>query len=477
MNMQSNTSLNNSRADETLPPDPLTDQVDKQYSTRYKLNPRLLIAIFLIALAGMTGTYIILNKRGNPQTTSYERSTQNQPSVVTPTSSISPKALQYPLPYKIVFSQQGTLYRTDGVNEEKLVEFDKDILAISPNSDGSTIAVIYRSEGQSGMFTYYPGKLVIYYPEFKKTVPLFTAPSHSLMYPQWSPDGRYLSVWLDSGAESFVYNVSKQQPIFSIKKSDNNPISPIMFINTKRIAYIAGQNLYEADVDGTNVTSLAKNVSSTRLVHEGPSLPSVPLYSSNKTLVAYFGTNGDLTVLDKTTGSSTVVVSGTKSEMFNDYIPQAYPIGFIDNAQILYYSGSYGVGQPPPLYVYHIGTRSSKRFTDSGGILTKGMADLSSTIIAPNNQTIVVHSVITNQGLDVYNTDGTIKYDCGSTDFRYSFYNWGGGPNYAAVLNVWSPDGRFILSEGPALSVMDITTCSVATASAHPHNLQTWIAQ
>lgn len=477
MNMQSNVPLDNSKIDETLSPDPFNDHVDKKYSPRYQFNPRLLVVTVLIALAGTTGTFIIRNKQRNSQNTSYEKSTQNQPSVVIFTSPTSPKALQHPLPYKILFTEHSTLYRTDGINDEKLVEFNKDILSIAANNDGSSIAIIYRSEGQSGMFTYYPGKLVLYYPELKKTVPLFTASGHSLTYPQWSPDGRYLSVWLDSGAESFVYDVSKQQPIFSIKKSDNDPVSPIMFINTKRIVYIAGRNLYEANVDGTNAFSLAKNVSSTRLVHEGPSLPNVPLYSPNKTLIAYFGTNGDLIVLDKTTGSSSIVVPGAKSEMFNDFAPQAYPIGFIDNAQILYFSESYSVGQPSPLYVYHIGMRSSKRFTESGGVLTKGVADLSSTIIGPDNQTIAVHSVITNQGLDAYNTDGTIKYECGNTNFRYSFYNWGGGPNYAAVLNVWSPDGKFILSEGPALSVMDITTCEVATVSARPHNLQTWIAQ
>lgn len=384
---------------------------------------------------------------------------------------------------KILYTKGKSLFITNGKSNEKVADLDGDIITAIPSHNSLKIAVTNKSKEEPGMFDYYKTKLSIINLSTKKITPIMSDEDKVINYQTWSSDNKYLAFWVNSGEESFVYDIQEEKPIFSVKGTKSiSPVSPIVFgKQSAKIAFIQDKILYESDITGENKQLIVKDAEATRWVHEGPALPNIPIYSPDNKSLLYYNSKGDLLIINKDTNSSKKIESGIISEIGGGYSPNAFAVNFITDNLLLFYAysnGNYSYGDPPPTHIFDINTNQIMTYSPNEGLLKMGSADLNSLFISPDKNSIVAHSVYTGQGLDVYNKSGQLVKGCSQKDFRYSFYNWGGGPNYASVFTVWSPDSKYILSESTnknILSVLDSKDCKIYTVLNTPFNFAIWM--
>jgi hypothetical protein len=243
------------------------------------------------------------------------------------------------------------------------------------------------------------------------------------------------------------------------------------------ILYISNNQLFKASIDGSNPELIAPDAAASRMVHEGPNLPNVPIISPNGKVLFYYNTKGDFLAINIESRQVVSITPGISGEMFENY-PNAFPIGFLNNSDLLYYSldakGEYHYGKKSPVFLFNLATMKYHEFDISEGLLANGHASLGGMVISPDGSSFVVHSIITKQGFDFYDYTGKLIYSCVNVDFEYNYYNWGGGTNYSPSLNVWSPDGKFLVSWSLPLQVINPTNCKVNTLSKIPYTLATW---
>lgn len=377
---------------------------------------------------------------------------------------------------RVIFLTNKGLFEINLKTEDirKLAE-EKDIIDISSSPDGRKIAILVRGEGQRPLFGYPTTGLSIIDLVTNNILEIIPVDEQVVRYPRWSPDGKYLSLWLDDGRSSQVYDYDSQKIILHITTEETeSPASPIVFVSAQdeRIAYIKNGWLFETDTDGQNQMQLISGLSSFRSVHEGPPLPNPPYYSPDGRFVAVYRKNGDLLLYDKHKNIEKVISSGYEGQMFGDS-PSGFIIGFTDSKFLYYVIGEKGhsYSEEPPVFAYDLEDGSIYDFS-----IDHKSVDLSSIIMSPDLKSIISHSVYTRQGTILYSDEGTLETNCISSDFRYNFYNWGGGPDYADLSKVWSTDSKYIVSEGrDSLEIMDPKTCKIKTVVSDQVILSSWL--
>lgn len=456
------------------------------------IDPRRTVAVIFLILVAVTllsGTYAILlfsAKKG--EKTNLSSAVSQKPPAASPTlaSRLQPIEGEIPLPLvnklanNIIYANEGEIIMTDGKTRKSLINIDGIIHDIAVSPDGQKISYTYSSKdsfGNSGPFSYPVTGLKIFNLNNGLSRELVPLADQTVRYPFWSRDGRYLTVWLNDGDSSRIINVANGAIVLAVAaENKTRAVSPIIFtpFQENRIAYIQDGQLIEADINGQNKSAMLKNLEATRWVHEGPPLPNPPIYSNDGNYVAIYFENGDLAILDKKNNKTKILSRGYKSEFFGENLPSGFIVGFNKQNNFVYDEvgeEGYQLGSAPPVYIYF--PQESK----ISNLPISSSADLSSMMFSPDLEKLITHSSYTGQGLNIHSSvNGELLNDCSKVDFRYSFYNWGGGPDYSSGLKVWSTDGKYLVSEGGAeLRVMNIETCEVSIISPERFSFATWV--
>ncbi len=418
----------------------------------------------------------------NKGNTSQQQNTTNslikqfpQPTVP---STQSPKLGTYTSSNKVVFTQVGNIFLTDGKTKKLLSSASDPIMDLSVTSDGQKIAYTYAaSSNPSKNFGYPKTALAVLDVNDVNNKELISLKDTVVRYPVWSEGNKLLSVWLNDGVSARIYSTSDNSIILDLHSSDQNKgVSPIVFVpsSQNRVSYILDGQLTEQDVKTQEKTVLSVDAVSSRPVHEGPVLPNPPYYSADGNYVAFYNKNGDLIILNKTTKSIKTVAQGYKAEFFDNNYPSGFIVGFDKQNNFIFTvlgKEGYSLGAKTPIYIY-----STKDGNISDFPIPDSSTDISSFVLSSNSEEVVSHSSYTGHGLTVYSPNGKVLNDCSKIDFRYSFYHWGGGPNYSSVLKVWSSDGKYILSEsGDSLDVFNTETCTASILVNEKFNTAVWI--
>jgi hypothetical protein len=257
--------------------------------------------------------------------------------------------------------------------------------------------------------------------------------------------------------------------------NDSEKVSPIIFLqkSPNTVAYIYAKTLRELELSGKSKMTYGEGFAATRPVHEGPTLPNAPTYSGNEKYVALYKENGDLVVLEKTTGEIRKLVDALKDSILEN-LPGGYIVGFNLANNLVYESlkdGSYQADTPMPLFVYSWSENKSVDFnTDVKNI------DLGSMMFTKSKDRIITHSFYTGTGTVVYDGDGKLVRDCSKNDFRYPFYNWGSGPDYSTISKILANREQVILSEASdTIKIFDIYQCKVTEILKEPFSQAVWV--
>lgn len=438
----------------------------------------LLAVLAVLVLAG--GAYY-LSKTKSPE----PQQAQNNTTISQPTQSVSPsnqpaKVEDYKSSNRIIYTQTGDIFTTDGKTKKQVGSNSGLVRELAVSLDGQKLAYNY-STNEVTYYNYPKTGLTILNINDGKSNEVIPLKDTVVRYPVWSDDSKYLSVWINNGGSSRVYDVTTNLVVVSADATDKKmAVSPMVFVPSiqNKVAFIQDEALVEYDFTKQEKTVITTNVSASRPVHEGPTLPNPPYYSNDGNYIAFYNKNGDLLVLNKSNKNLKSLAQGYKSEFFSENYPSGFIVGFNKQNDFIFTAidkdgYQYGTNVPIPVYIYSTRNGQVKNFP-----IADDSTDLSSLIFAPNLEKIVSHSSYTGYGLTVHSPEGKILKDCSKTDFRYSFYNWGGGPNYSSALKVWSNDGRYILSQsGETLMAMNIETCGVSTLLNDKFNTAMWLPQ
>lgn len=386
------------------------------------------------------------------------------------------------LPYRIVFTSGKSVYITDGKTEKKIKQFDNEVQAAHPSPNGKWLAVAYTAGPNRVMFDFKDAKLEIINVQSGEAISVINNNKQTIRYTLWSSDSRYLTFWVNSGEESFVYDTQNKQPIYSIKAAGNKLVSPITFIgNTHTISFIENNGLYMANADGTNRKILNDNAKATRDVHEGPLLPNIPFYSRDTNFVGFYSEDGSLLILDRSKNTIEKIDKGFDGEIFSNS-PNAYLIDEFENNTVLYYAynnGSWSYGDRLPLYLYNLQTHQKAEYNLP--LSAEDMLTIShnSAVVSPDRRK-VSFAKSNDDGVVLFKPDGKQLSACfGHRNIGYEYYSWSGEPNNSPVLALWSPDSKYMLIKTnlqKSYSVLDTETCMLYRLSPTPMDYAIWMA-
>lgn len=418
--------------------------------------------VFLILLIGaLAGSIYYLNKSQKPMTSENKvdevgRSTGSY-SNLTPSSQLK-EAKHSDAKGKVVFVTEGEIWsiNSDGTNLKQLTNDENSKFHISASSDGKKIAYGFypkdeKKRTNQGYYVGYNSGLAIFDIDTKNVKTLIPYGSIQNHYPVWSQDNKYISVWVGNGVGSRLIDVSSGADIFNLKGSENNYVSPIVWIpTTGKVSFVENKNLVSLNIDGSDRQTLATGVDSLRQVHEGPNVPQPPLWSQSGRYVAFYK-SGDLHLMDAINKTDVLVEKGSKEEMFNQNYPQAYPIGF--NLE------------ETKLYMYDSAKQKDTVVLDIKTGRIQEIADLGQTLImSPDKQTLFGQVYDPNRKIIIINLSDNSQRECPGT-FDYSYYGWAGGTGYVFRFDTWSSDNKGILGYkdygNQGLNILNIKDCSV----------------
>ncbi len=357
-----------------------------------------------------------------------------------------------PLPEKLVKTASGRIaFVMDGevyvVNADRNDlqqitddEYKKFGLQVSPDK----MKIVYSfypedSEKQtnSGMYVGYNSGVAFVDVESKKVTVLIPYGNIQNHYANWTPDSRYITVWVGNGLGSKVIDTVLNSTILNLSSSDGKAsISPVVWVKGKnKISYILNNSLYLANVDGSEAVKLKDGVDALRQVHEGPNVPEPPFWSGSGRFAAYYK-DGFLNLYDSVNITEVVVGKATKEDMFESNYPQTYLTSYSSNEMKLFFLE---YDQKPTAVSFDIVTGKRENIGSFG----------QSMVISPDKKTLfaLTNEPYSNSPVGFHNLETGELKTCGS-DFRHSYYWWAGGLGYNTSLSVWSPDNSVVVGSG-----------------------------
>lgn len=429
--------------------------------------PILILIIALVVIGGILGGSYLLNrslKETIPGNTNQTRI--NSPTEKSSRSSAYPSATQPLLKEskssdakgKLAFISGGEIWKinSDGSGSNQLTNDENNKFHLSISPDGKNIAYGFYPKDEKkrtnmGYYVGYNSGLALFNIESKETKVLIPYGSIQNHYPIWSEDNKYVSVWVGNGLGAKLIDIFSGVEVLSLKGTTDSPISPIIWEpNTGRVSFVENKSLVTTSIDGSNKQTLATEVDSLRIIHEGPNIPEPPLWSPSGRYVIFYK-KGNLHLMDVINKTDVLVEKGEKEEMFNQIYPQAYPIGFNSDETKLY---MYDSAKQKDTVVLDIKTGEIQEIAKLGQTL----------IMSPDKQTLLGQIYDNNGKIVIINLSDYSQKECPGK-FDYSYYSWAGGTGYTFRFDTWSPDNKSIIGYidygSKGLNIFNASDCSV----------------
>jgi hypothetical protein len=272
------------------------------------------------------------------------------------------------------------------------------------------------------------------------------------MYPIWSPDSKFISVWNGNGLSSDIFDTTTGELIKRFVSDDYLPVSPIVWIGkTGKISMIRNQKLLTSYPNGSGEIIMSEQADPVLSVHEGQNIPLPPYWTTDGKQVTFYQ-KGNLIVLDTKSNMTYKLVSSLENSITGGIVPQ----GFF---------GSYDA------------TESGILYQDVGKVDDVQYFDLKSQIVIPyggyGNSIRISRNKINISKIDLLGniiimslSDGSSKL-C-SNDFIYPTSNFFDFPNEHS--SIWSFDNSALLgsvkdqtARADGLSILSISDCHAYT--------------
>jgi hypothetical protein len=341
----------------------------------------------------------------------------------------------------ILYASGTTIFRTNGQSEEKMFEVGSEVLSLVPSADGSKLAATYKSPNGGLNAAGYPYTSLIFYDmNTRKSLPLIAQNNTTVRYASWSDDNRYISFWVNDGAESFIYDTTRRKAIYSVKRDQTPPVSPIVFLpGSTGIVYIKNGTVFSAGIDGSRPIALAEQARSTYSLNGGVAA-SAPMISPSGMYIAYKTLADELAVVNTTTREVKIVE------------PTATALGFLNNESLLYSLQSKEKGTS--LHKYSLTDNAS---TDVKNPMHKGVIE--SAVVLSKQSRFFTPSLYPDNGPQLITEKGQIEKDCSQSDFSFTYKN-SDDTRLSQSTQVVSPDGKYVLgSSDGSMAVLDTTDC------------------
>jgi hypothetical protein len=376
-------------------------------------------------------------------------------------------------PNRAAFASKGYVSVTDGLDIIRFPIPEGTVYELSVSPDGRYIAFLRYTRGWTMKKPEPVTGLSVIDLRTNESVEVSPLSIQFIEYPVWSEDGRSLSWWVDSGSASVLFDMAERKPVMKIAAGDSSAgVSPILFIPASEnpaIAFVQNGELMESDYDGNHRTVITKEVMAKHPVHEAPDRPNPPFYSPDGIYIGYFLQNGDLLVMNRKTGDVHKILPGMYSNMFEAMSVRGSLYGFTAGDNLLFddLGDGYGYNTAPPVYLYSA-VRRTKYLVP---IPIPFSLDFASITISPDGRKFVIDG----KGQLIFSGEGTLQVQCPDTDFRYPYNNWA-GKVFSPVWQVWSDDGKFLLSRAEnRLSFLETDICQEKVLLDESHGLASWI--
>jgi len=452
-----------------VPPQTPINEISLVKEKLWKKIKVLLVVIFPIALTCIGGIFLFANlqkgfKRQNKQNkTPQPTNSHSKITYSTPTPSPTPQPQLKEKDFsdtrgKIAFVSKGEIWtiNSDGSGLQQITndENNKFHISISPNGEKIAYAFYPKDEKKRTNQGYYVGYnsgvaiVDLDSSETKIIIPYGSIQNH---YPVWSPDNKYLSVWVGNGVGSKLIEVLTGKTVLSLTGTIGNYVSPIVWVPQKdKISFIENKKLITANIDGSNRQILATGVDALRYVHEAPNIPQPPFWSPSGRYVTYYK-NSNLYLMDTINHTEVLIEKGTRDELLPLNYPQAYPIGFSPNETKLYMND---YAKEKNTVVLDIKTGQMQEIAMLG----------QSLIMSPDKKKLVGRPSDMKQKIIIIDLVDNSQKECPG-NFFYSYYLWAGGTDYVFRPNTWSPDSKGIIGhknyDEQGLDILNIEDCSV----------------
>lgn len=348
-------------------------------------------------------------------------------------------------------------------------EFIKFHLNVSPDRKKIAYSFYPRDETKqtnSGLYAGVNSGIGVVFLDTKQTKTLVPYEEIQNYYPVWSPDSRYLSVWVGTGKKSIIVDAERGGITFTASPAEKGA-SPIVWVpHSQNISFVLEGELTVIQPDGRNETTLATRVDALRPTFESPTVPEPPQWSPDGRYVVYYRDGGDLYVHDTVKKSERLLrgagSEGEEGEIFSHY-PQAFLGAFSEDSQRVFLIEPFG--ETPRMRIYDLPSDSFEEtplFARDSNMTVSPRGDvLTRTAFADRiNPFLYPHVRIFSTNTKAYKT-------CPS-EFDYWYNPYAGGLEYSHNLPVWSPDSQSVVGftedeklRVRKLKILDVATCEV----------------
>lgn len=311
------------------PPPPSPAAIPQTIKPPHPSHFGSLLAVFIIAIStftmGLTGTvgyYKYFNDSiplPNSESTGMLlglTDTESTPVTPSPTpmpsTTLVPEEITSPLGGTLAYIKDHQIYSIKADRTEMLQltsdDTDKHALAVSP--DGTNLIYTYESTVPELTQTNSGNGIALLNRQTKEIKTIVEPEKVNYSNLLYSPSGKYASAWVNQGSESVIIDLAAAKIIsrYGIPL-DEGGVSPIVWLNgSDRVSFVLKNELFIADPDGRNITSLALDVLGLKPSGENQALPLPPIWSKNGQFVAFHRTTG-LIILNPTTKQEIPVLS------------------------------------------------------------------------------------------------------------------------------------------------------------------------
>ncbi|OGY31633.1 MAG: hypothetical protein A3A61_00380 [Candidatus Woykebacteria bacterium RIFCSPLOWO2_01_FULL_43_14] len=380
-----------------------------------------------------------------------------------------------------VVAKGGEIYRVDLATSVStlLTALEFEILDIEASPIESKVAYFYFDKNEQNHPYSRPNSglavLDLNSKETKNLIPLVKGSKKELDYLIWSPDGKYLSVWVDGGSVAQIYEVSAGKKVFEVREAAvEDSVSPIVFVPGSEgvVSYIVNNTLIEQKISISEPKVVYNELEAYLTVHEGPPLALFPTFSKTGRYVT-FNSKDNIVLYDRESGVSKVVAQPLGQPEDENY-QTGYIVGFNDRDELLYLLGNdSAIDKDTKMWVtvYSPIADSMRAFN------VYAAASPNSLILSGDLSKLIVSSSFSGEGIQYYDSEGSLLKDCiKEEDFSYDYYDWVGFRKPESPLQVWSPNGSYLISKrGDKLVVYDPENCKMLKIIDQPSDLVSWI--
>ncbi len=436
----------------------------KMVSNKSKRIRTTLVVFAVLALCLALPIWLFFDVEARPQVVKdIVKETQKQIAQVNPTDSPVPSPEIRQLPIASASAARGKLaYIVDGqiwteeadgtqLKRETNDENNRFDLSISPT--GTKIAYSFFPKDRAKLSdtktnTSLNSGVGVVDLSTGKIMTLISYSQHQNYYPSWSPDERYVSIWIDSGKESRIITSETGEEVFHIAATDDSPVSPIQWMREGNISYVENKNLILTTPDGTNRQVIATNVDTIQHVPDA-TVPLLPLWSDNGAYVSYLS-GGALHLLDVTSKEDIVLEKALKNDPL-DTLPVGAPVAFSPDSAKLYFND---FNATPSNVVIDTKTKEKRGFATYGQSL---VLSKDAKKIAGKTGAQYVTELMDSDTMSTTRCEG---------DFDYSYFGWTNRVAMNQASNTWSLDGKGLLgyvqqNTNPTLGILNADSCSV----------------